>query len=591
MFITFFPSGAAGPPGPPGQDRFAPKYLVGSPTDTAAALAGVGGFWFFPDTGDGAGIAAALAQPNGIGDVWIRPGTFDLGSGAVLTPLAVPANCIVRGAGIGVTTIIGRAVGDQGVFVLSPYASLRDMSISSPAPTGATAGSTAVVRCLGVATTEDLAITIAPETGSTITDALLFEAPVAGPFPASILTNTTLAMLGTGTALSRGLHLQNTQTEGASVLATNLQIFGAPAGFTTGIRVDNSALIATQLLMVGFTDFGVEHIGPDGVVRIDQASILTGGAAGVGVVGVSIQGNSSILRSVAVQNDGASVGIGIRLIAPGATDPVTVTIDDCAIGGFNDGVVGGSLGGPGVESDLVGCVISHSRINASRRGIWLSGPVCATNHLLGNTVFVQQGLSGPPPLAGILIEKDPLATEGTFGNLIKGNTVAVTLPAQTSTVHGIDSASQRSIVEGNAVSLTLGGYCVYLREGADRNTVTGNICQASGDSLGCIYFAPTSLVAPFPSTARSVCNGNSCDATYTVNPAPGTNTAIVCESEQTTVNNNSVAVSSPGSATPGVLLTASSTQNTAIGNICEGSGGTAVDDLGTFNEVAHNVGA
>jgi hypothetical protein len=114
-------------------DRFAPKYLVGGPNDTASALAGVGGFWFFPDTGDGAGIEAALAQAAILpGDVWVRPGTFDL-TGVAALPLVVPAGVCLRGAGpTSNGTILAYNVPSAAVgtaIILNGGSELRDLKV------------------------------------------------------------------------------------------------------------------------------------------------------------------------------------------------------------------------------------------------------------------------------------------------------------------------------------------------------------------------------------------------------------------------------------------------------------------------------
>jgi|GEM_PF-2842507 len=110
-------------------DRFAPKYLVGGPSDSAAALLNVNGFSYYPDPGDGSGIElalqAALAAP---GDVYIRPGAFDL-TGVSSLPLVVPAD--VRVVGAGNTTVLQHsfAAGSGTVFQLGAGAELRDMKI------------------------------------------------------------------------------------------------------------------------------------------------------------------------------------------------------------------------------------------------------------------------------------------------------------------------------------------------------------------------------------------------------------------------------------------------------------------------------
>jgi|694.fasta_scaffold17096_10 hypothetical protein len=140
-------SGGGPPPPPAGPDRFAPKYLVGNvPAGDSNVVYSSGGFFYLPDPGDGSGIAAALAAAVLVaGDVWIRPGIYNLGSGSVVTPLVVPTYCLVRGAGEA-TQILGKASVDQGVFRLFGAGSgLRDLRIEAPPAAEPTAGSIAVV--------------------------------------------------------------------------------------------------------------------------------------------------------------------------------------------------------------------------------------------------------------------------------------------------------------------------------------------------------------------------------------------------------------------------------------------------------------
>ena len=102
--FVFWSGGAgAAPPPPLSADRFSPKYLVGNfPAGDLAAATTFGGFIYFQDPGDGSGVAAALAQPNGIGDVYVRPGTYS-GAGT----FTVPTGVRVVGAGSSATLFTG----------------------------------------------------------------------------------------------------------------------------------------------------------------------------------------------------------------------------------------------------------------------------------------------------------------------------------------------------------------------------------------------------------------------------------------------------------------------------------------------------
>ena len=125
-------TGGGPPPPPSSQDRFAPKYMVGGPDDSAPALLGTGGFWYFPDTGNGFGIQSALAQAlaDGGGDVYIRPGTFIVNP--AFLPFQIPKGVRVIGAGIANGTRIKHdpGVGESlTVFQMADGSELRDIAI------------------------------------------------------------------------------------------------------------------------------------------------------------------------------------------------------------------------------------------------------------------------------------------------------------------------------------------------------------------------------------------------------------------------------------------------------------------------------
>jgi hypothetical protein len=126
--------------GSPAQEYFAPKYVVGctlAPYNDSATTYSTGGFYYIPDPGDGSGIATALSYATSTdpafkaaGDVWIRPGTYDLTqAGSPTTAFAVPNGILVRGSGPS-TVISGRLAGDQRVFTLGATSELRDLRIN-----------------------------------------------------------------------------------------------------------------------------------------------------------------------------------------------------------------------------------------------------------------------------------------------------------------------------------------------------------------------------------------------------------------------------------------------------------------------------
>lgn len=128
MAQILFLSGG-GPLPPAGQDRFAPKYLVGNTTAGDSNIAySAAGFTYIADPGDGSGIRAALLAAQATpGDVWIRPGQYLLAASDL--PLTIPPRVRVQGAGD--TTYIARAGTESycGVFVLQDRAELRDCYI------------------------------------------------------------------------------------------------------------------------------------------------------------------------------------------------------------------------------------------------------------------------------------------------------------------------------------------------------------------------------------------------------------------------------------------------------------------------------
>lgn len=160
-----------------GVDRFAPKYLVGNVANGDSATAyNTDGFRYFPDPGDGTGIEAALAAASGVkGDVWIRPGTYDLDAGAVTTPLTIPVGVRVQGAGDTATIIRGRSAGDQGVFVMLGNTQLATMTVEGRTSASIT-GSVAVILIDGQGVlVENVAVTMNAQPDAIMDTAILVQ--------------------------------------------------------------------------------------------------------------------------------------------------------------------------------------------------------------------------------------------------------------------------------------------------------------------------------------------------------------------------------------------------------------------------------
>ena len=108
----------------------------------------------FIDTGNGTGLALAIATAAAIAspvDVRIVPGVISLESGLITTPLSIPANCRLIGAGSQLTTISGRTTADQGIFALAASSSLEGLTLSSPASVSTPGTSVGVVQATGIA--------------------------------------------------------------------------------------------------------------------------------------------------------------------------------------------------------------------------------------------------------------------------------------------------------------------------------------------------------------------------------------------------------------------------------------------------------
>lgn len=85
----------------------------------------------FLDPGDGTGVEAAIAAAAvGGGDIFVRRGSYDFVTGGVITPLSIPTDVRVHGAGVGVT--IFRARMSPGVGESMAAFTIAGSSFGSP---------------------------------------------------------------------------------------------------------------------------------------------------------------------------------------------------------------------------------------------------------------------------------------------------------------------------------------------------------------------------------------------------------------------------------------------------------------------------
>jgi hypothetical protein len=574
--------GGQGPPGPPGPDHFKPKYLVGNiPAGDDPVAYNVNGFMYIPDPGDGSGIAIALTQPNGPGDVGIRPGLFDYNAGVVVAPLVIPAGVTVWGSGE-TTVVRGRFSGDQGVFVLNsgpafgPFATLRDIVVESAVGEVPGPGlSTSVIRCVNACTLEDVGVSFRTNAASLLRNAISFETSFGSPLPPSRLTNVRIGIFATGQEVSPvvGLRGFSGQNGGPSILGQTVEIYDATGGngYAHGILSEGCTFIINMLVMFGFNVAGARSIsaGGGGAIRIDEGVAIAGTSSTAATIGFHLDGGGHILRSVDIQSQ-VLADAGVRLSA----NPNSVEIEDVSIGNFRIGIdIGGGLG-----SNAIDVTVADSTISVPSLGIRISGSNSQNCHLDGNVININFD-GANPQVAGIHLDRG-----GAFHDC-SGNVVNVQGDPQNPApgVHGIWCQAQLSTVRANKVSASNVGYGIEVD--AERVVTTSNVCT-SADGLGCIHIAP---LGDFGPRVRCVTDDNSCTLNSTVDPAP-LPACIVYEGASGTINGNACFMGTPTPPHAGIVLTAASSGSICIGNVVDGAAGLPVINLGVGNETAHNIG-
>lgn len=638
-------SQTGGGPTPPGDflDRFAPKYLVGNTGNGDSAVAyNDDGFRYIPDTGNGAGIALALAAAAASkGDVWIRPGTYDFGAGVVTMPLTIPKATRVQGAGVGTTILVGRSSGDQGVFVLEEYASLRDLSIESPTPTDATSGSTGVVKVTaGGGVINGVSITLASlppgSPAPTIQAAIVIDTAGATPVPQTSVESVSISVerstysSALPTPPTCGIYL----IEGQAA-ARNVTTFGGDVG----VRLNNTqtstpdaggcVFFGSQIFMLSVAQYGVlvqEALEASNVaaIRLSDSVIVLANTdpvpfepplgAGTDVAVRLEAGFVSTFRSVFARGFTTGFDAFAQL---GATRATSVQIDDsavvfCTLGvRFRAGVRDSS-----VSDTEIGPAAGTFPITAAQ-GVYITsvgggfGPPTGIS-VTNNTIHVTDWTGAAGATFGVYCDADSdnLFIEGNEiqheadatvpADLISSIYVTGTTDVMIADNHIVTNCASAAILLAtssppappapavNVERCTITGNTITLPPGAIQPpwgidvqaqyvTVTGNVVNMA--NLGSQTPSQGGIIL------RGVSVGNDppqsvgfCTITgNTINPNP----QIPSTGIEIDCDYNACATNQM--RTSPISITGNN--NTVIGNVC----GTPVVNTGAGNEVAHNI--
>lgn len=322
--------GSSGGGGGGGVDRFAPKYLVGNVANGDSATAySAGGFSYIPDPGDGTGIEAALlaadaSAPGGVrGDVWIRPGTYDLDAGSTASPLVIPSGVRVQGAGGSATIILGRASGDQGVFVLRANAQLANLTVVGQTSTSTT-GSVAVVLIDGSGVlVENVAVNMNAQVGAIMDTAILVQG-VEEPWQEVKILGCSIGGGAYGVRFTNGEE---------AVLGDST----VTACFINAVRVDSSATLVRIVGCHLFAEY--KNVAPTTVIIESDRNVLSSnsikaegennGPAGIGVQ-ITADHNACASNEIKITHGTVAIAVSgdnnvIVANVSGATTPVQNT--------------------------------------------------------------------------------------------------------------------------------------------------------------------------------------------------------------------------------------------------------------------------
>lgn len=551
---------ASGGGGGSSLDRVAPTVVVGNvPAGDSAVAYSSDGFEYTPDTGNGAGIAAAIALlgPDG-GRVYIRRGEYDFNAGGgPAGPLAVPANVTMQGEGVGSTVITGLAIGNQGVFSLGASCQVLDMTLVSDTADVSAIGSSGVVQTATGAVLRNLAITVAAAATGAMRAAV---SVTAGASATPVVMDAVVVTAATKTG-SAAPTVGVRAVGGAYVEMTNCTFTGGDVA----ISADRSYVKASN---IEATDFAVSAVlrtnstfasTASGEFSLSNFRFVADATGGANVIDAT-WGGVQIVNGAISTSGATALNAGIRFSEPSENYPDGMSIANVSV---ENGVWGALF-------EYVGNVqITGLRVTPTTTGGVAAGGVRAFSS--GN-----------------------VAIDALSVGFVRG------------TGYGVDVQTSSNVRINNSSILlygAAGAYGVRFRGVGD--------CHVHGTLF--YSYAPNGgnlIVIEQPSVSVQGCRLVSLDnsAVAQVRVIDATNVVIsnniltassrnfgkiyLENSSSCVVNGNNVQ-SAVGQ--PGIVLDATSTFNNVVGNYCQGStnGGVnpAVTDNGTDNNVQANHGS
>jgi len=545
--ITSSGSGG-GPPPVDAQDRFAPTILVGNvPAGDSAVAYDTDGFVYIPDTGNGAGIEAAVTRlGGGPGRIYVRRGDYDFDlAGAPLTAIVLPASTVVSGEGVGATVVTGRSSGSQGIFSLADSCQLTDMTLSSPVADAAGVGLTGVVEARSKSVLRDLNVIVAAAATGTLRAAVSL---VSGSeTDVTILDNVRVSMsTKTGSAAPTvGLRMVN----GSYAQVTNFTSTGGDVAIST----DRSFLKAVNIDATGFA--------VSAVIQTNSTNVSLGGG--------SIQ--MSNFRFVA---DGTLTAIVINIAWSTST--------------FANGYVGGAGGAHGLLVYRAGTNLSSNLfsniyfreclVSAEFRGTFYQGLDSCTFIVPATGTGV---ISNASFYLTVTAPRLSMTTGTGFDLWNGGGAVSIVTPMMNINDAGANTA-------------------IAVRIRTVLCQVTGGYIQASSMDVPILieaagYRANVSNVQVYAvdAVARPLIRITGTDSCVIANNGFTSFSRNYAKIELiatfgNVVNGNRV----EGSVGPqAILLAADTSSNQVVGNYCRGSILAPVTDLGVLNNVASNYGS
>ena len=584
-------------------DRFAPKYLVGNTANGDSPTAySLDGFQYIPDPGDGTGIQTALGAAAAVpGDVWIRPGTYDLSlnPGAVVCPMVVPPGVLVQGAGGGETASGGGATTiksqagpfSQEIFTLGAGCSVLNMNLQANGTSEyATGLPYALLKitgggCILDGVTFDL---FTQDVTVGLRYAVLVDTIGVDPLPVASFENLYVRAENQTTPSSNTPTSCIKLNEG-QVSFRSVTCLGGDVGF----EVDNQnadpaaggcVLFGQDVYCVGWIQSGVWYHqaplpGVPGAVRIATGILVGPGSTGTSCA--RLQGGTHVLR-----NNVLYLGEYGALVDPPAGVSATAQIVGCLISDFSSlpTSVGIQLSSRG-DGPVINTVVTDCEITTQAAGI-----------LVENLDSTGISLSGNSITTGLITGSDPIKITDADVVSARGNTITQTDGASiTSAIsafgaehftvvdnliesdgrQGIttDIASTRATVTGNDVTLTAAGSQSCYAINGDRSVVANNIGRYLGAGAG--------ESAPGVSVFSDYCTilGNTIEMVVGETSQP----AFRITGDRNACSTNVGGVDT----TPVASIEVSGDNNTVGFNVCNTT--PPVTNTGAGNEVAHNI--